>query len=381
MSTDYYELLDVPRNASADDIKRAYRRLARQLHPDTNPDPTASDRFKQVAQAYEVLSDPQKRERYDRFGVDGVSAGAGAGFGGGGINDIFEAFFGGGSFGGGGFGSGFSGFGGGQRGPAGPPRGPDLEVIADISFADAVFGTKHSVDVRTAVACEACEATGAKPGTQPVTCLECAGSGQVQRVRQSFLGQMVTNSVCPRCGGQGQVISDPCEECRGDGRKVEERTYTVDIPAGVDTGSTLRLTGRGAVGQRGGGNGDLYVHVRVAPHDRFTRDDADLHCDLPISFTQATLGAHLKFDTLDGTEDLVIPRATPAGREFRLRGRGVPHLDRRSRGDLIVHVRVEVPTDLTSEQEELLRQFALQRGDEVAPADEGFLARIRSAFR
>jgi molecular chaperone DnaJ len=370
---DYYELLEVSRGASAEEIKRAYRRLARQLHPDTNPDPVASDRFKEIAQAYEVLSDPEKRQRYDRFGPDGINAGAGAGaggFGGGGINDIFEAFFGGGSP-----------FGGAPRGPSGPPRGPDLEVVADLRFEEAVFGAQHPVNVRTAVACETCEATGAKPGTRPITCLECAGSGQVQRVRQSFLGQMVTNSVCPRCAGRGQIVSEPCEECEGEGRRVEERTYTVDIPAGVDTGSTLRLTGRGAAGPRGGAHGDLYVHVRVQPHDSFTRSGTDLHCDLPISFAQATLGTYLEFATLDGTEDLVIPRGTPSGREFRLRGRGVPHLERRSRGDLIVRVEVQVPTDLSPEQEELLRQYAELRGDEVAPADAGFLSRIRSAFR
>ncbi len=366
---DYYALLEVSRDASADEIKRAYRRLALQLHPDTNPDPAAAERFKEIAQAYEVLSDPEKRQRYDRFGPDGVGAGAG-GFAGGGINDIFEAFFGGGSP-----------FGGGMRGPAGPPRGSDLEVVADLRFEEAVFGVRHPVTVRTAVACPTCEATGAKPGTHPITCLECAGSGQVQRVRQSFLGQMVTNSVCPRCGGQGQVISDPCEDCRGDGRRVEERTYTVDIPAGVDTGSTLRLTGRGAAGPRGGGHGDLYVHVRVQPHERFTRHGADLHCDVPVSFTQAALGAHLEFATLDGTEDLVIPRGTSSGREFRLKGRGVPHLERRTRGDLIVRVRVQTPDDLTPEQEELLRQFAELRGEEVAPLDASFLSRIRSAFR
>ena len=200
-------------------------------------------------------------------------------------------------------------------------------------------------------------------------------------MRQSFLGQMVSNSICPRCGGQGQVISDPCTVCRGEGRTVEERSYTVDIPAGVDTGSTLRLTGRGAVGPRGGAHGDLYVHVRAQGHERFTRDGFDVHCVLPISYAQATLGAHLEFDTLDGVEDLVIPRGTPSGKEFRLRGRGVPHLERRSRGDLIVRVVVDVPTELSSEEEELLRQLAEHRGESVAPADAGFLSRIRSAFR
>lgn len=370
MAADYYDLLELRRDASAEDIKRAYRRLARQLHPDTNDDPAAEARFKEVAVAYEVLSDPEKRQRYDRYGAEGAAGGFGGGAGG--VNDIFDAFFGGNSpFGGGG----------GRRGPSGPPRGVDLEVVADLAFEEAVFGARHPVEVRTAVACETCEATGAKPGTAAITCLECAGVGQVQRVRQSFLGQMVTNSICPRCSGQGQVISEPCPTCAGEGRNVEERTYTVDIPAGVDTGSTLRLTGRGAVGPRGGGTGDLYVHVRVQPHERFTRDGVDLHCELPVSFAQAALGAHIEFPTLDGTEDLVIPGGTPSGKEFRLRGRGVPHLERRHRGDLIVRALVDVPTDLTPDQEDLLRQFAGQRGDSVAPADAGFLSRVRSAFR
>jgi molecular chaperone DnaJ len=371
LAADFYDLLEVSRDASADDIKRAYRRLARELHPDTNPDPAAEERFKEITVAYEVLSDPEKRARYDRYGTEGLSGDPFGFGGGGGINDIFDAFFGSGSP-----------FGGGSpRGRAGPPRGQDIEVVADLGFEDAVFGTRHSVDVRTAVACATCEATGAKPGTEPITCLECAGAGQVQRVRQSFLGQMVTSSVCPRCGGQGQVISDPCPTCRGEGRTVEERSYTVDIPAGVDTGSTLRLTGRGAVGPRGGAHGDLYVHVRVQRHERFVRDGFDLRCDLPISFTQAALGAHLEFETLDGTEDLVIPRGTPTGTEFRLRGRGVPHLERRGRGDLIVRATVDVPTELNEEEEGLLRQLAELRGDEVAPAEAGFLSRIRSAFR
>jgi molecular chaperone DnaJ len=369
LAADFYDLLEVSRDASAEDIKRAYRRLARELHPDTNPDPAAEERFKEITVAYEVLSDPEKRARYDRYGAEGL-AGDAFGFGGG-INDIFDAFFGSGSpFGGGA-----------RRGPSGPPRGQDIEVVADLTFEEAVFGTRHAVAVRTAVACTTCEATGAKPGTEPITCLECAGAGQVQRVRQSFLGQMVTSSICPRCGGQGQVISDPCPTCRGEGRTIEERSYTVDVPAGVDTGSTLRLSGRGAVGPRGGAHGDLYVHVRVQAHDRFVRDGFDLRCDVPISFTQAVLGAHLEFDTLDGTEDLVIPRGTPTGTEFHLRGRGVPHLERRGRGDLIVRVHVDVPTDVGEEEEELLRQIAELRGDQVAPTDAGFFSRIRSAFR
>jgi molecular chaperone DnaJ len=371
MADDYYQLLEVSRDASADDIKKAFRRLARQLHPDTNPDPDAEARFKLVAQAYEVLSDPEKRARYDRFGADGVASGGDPfGFGGGGINDIFDAFFGG-----------QSPFGGGQRGRGGPPRGSDLEVVVDLAFEAAVFGVRQPVDVRSHVVCETCTGSGAKAGTQPISCLECAGAGQVQRVRQSFLGQMVTTSACPRCAGLGQVVADPCGDCRGEGRRVEERTYTVDIPAGVDTGSTLRLSGRGAAGPRGGPAGDLYVHVRVQPHERFTRDGTDLRCDLPVSYAQAALGTHIQFDTLDGTEDLVVPRGTPTGREFKLRGRGVPHLDRRARGDLIVRAVVQVPSDLSPEEEDLLRQLAAHRGDDVAPADSGFFSKIRSAFR
>jgi molecular chaperone DnaJ len=364
---DYYELLGVPRDATADDIKRAFRRLARELHPDTNADPTAEAQFKAVAEAYEVLSDPEKRQHYDRFGAEGI--GAGSPFGGGGINDIFEAFFGGGSpFGGG-------------RGPAGPPRGNDLELVVELTLEEAVFGVRHPVDLRAPVACESCAGSGAAPGSQPIACVECAGLGQVQRTRQSFLGQMVTTSVCPRCGGAGQVIPQPCPDCRGDGRTLEERTYTIDIPAGVDTGSTLRLGGRGAAGRRGGPSGDLYVHIRVRAHDRFTRQGDDLWCDLRVSFAQAALGAQLELVTLDGTEAVELPRGTQAGREVRLRGQGVPHLERRHRGDLIARVVVEVPTDLTPEQEDLLRQYAEQRGDEVAAADAGFLSRIRSAFR
>jgi molecular chaperone DnaJ len=370
MPTDYYELLGVARDAPPEEIKRAYRRLARTLHPDANPDdPGAEARFKEVARAYEVLSDPEKRRRYDRFGPDGVGGPAGDPFGGG-LGDIFDAFFGGGSP-----------FGAGSQGPAGPPRGADLEVIADLDFADAVFGTRAPVTVRTAVRCETCEATGAAPGSGASRCGECGGAGQVRRVRQSFLGQMVSTSVCPACGGAGEVVADPCGDCGGEGRRLEERTYTVDIPGGVDTGSTLRLSGRGAVGPRGGPPGDLYVHVRVLAHDRFERDGADLRCDLPISVAQAALGVHLRFETLDGTEDLVIPRGTQPGREFRLRGRGVPHLERRARGDLVVRVVVEVPTDLSEEEEGALRRLAELRGDEVAPAEEGLLSKIRSAFR
>jgi molecular chaperone DnaJ len=373
MATDYYELLGVGRDASTDEIKRAYRRLARQLHPDANPgDTEAEARFKEVALAYEVLSDPEKRRRYDLFGPEGAAAGAGGGdpFGfGGGLGDIFDAFFGGGG----------GGFGGSGRGPS--LRGSDLEVVVELDFEQAAFGTQAPVTVRAPVACEACEATGAAPGSQPSTCGDCGGSGQVRRVRQSFLGQMVTTSPCPRCSGLGRVVENPCPECRGEGRTTAERTYTVDIPPGVDTGSTLRLSGRGGAGPRGGANGDLYVGLRVRPHPRFVRDGVDLVHRLHLSMAQAALGTTIDLETLDGVEPLAVPRGTQPGHVFRLRGRGVPHLQRRGRGDLLVEVVVDIPDELSPEEEELVRRLAELRGEHVDPADEGLLSKIRSAFK
>ncbi len=375
MPADYYELLGVDRSASQDEIKRAYRRLARELHPDTgHGSPDSEARFKEVTRAYEVLRDPEKRRRYDMFGVEGVGAngsGAAAGdpFGFGNIGDVFEAFFGG------------SPFGGRPRGPSGPPRGSDLEEVAELTFEEAVFGCQKSVTVRTAVPCTTCQASGTASGSPPATCPECRGSGQVQRVRQSLIGQMVTASPCPRCSGAGQVIADPCRDCRGEGRRIEDRTYTVDIPAGVDSGATLRLSGRGAVGPRGGAAGDLYVHLRVAPHERFERDGSDLLTELRVPYTQAVLGAVVPFDTLDGTDDLELPPGTASGTVFRLRGKGVPHLERRSRGDLLVNVVVEVPTELSEQEEALLRQLAELRGEAVAEPTSGLFTKIRSAFK
>ena len=374
---DFYALLGVARDASPDDLKRAYRKRARELHPDANPDdPAAEERFKEVAHAYEVLSDPQTRARYDRFGEAGVAGAASAPaggdmFSGGGLGDIFEAFFGGGG----------SPFGGRSGAPAGPPRGQDLEVVAELDFEAAVFGSVLPVKVRTWVACGDCGSTGAGLGTKAVTCVECSGTGQVRRVRQSLLGQMVTAGACPRCGGAGEIIVTPCPACSGEGRRIEEPTFSIDVPAGVDNGSTLRLSGKGAVGPRGGGAGDLYVHLKVRPHERFQRENDDLVARLPVSMTQAALGTHVRFETLDGTEDLLVPAGTQHGREFRLRGRGVPHVQGRGRGDLRVLVEVEVPTKLSRTEEELLRRIAEERGESVMPPDQSLLGRIKSAFR
>ena len=378
-NTDFYELLGVGRNATDEELKKAYRKKARELHPDANPnDAEAEDRFKGVTLAYEVLKDPEKRARYDQFGVDGLrGAGGGGGAGdpfgftGGGLGDLFDAFFGGNSpFGGGG-----------RRGPSGPPRGADMETMLDLSFEGAVFGEKAEVELRQPVRCDPCTGTGAAPGSSPITCPQCQGAGEVRRVRQSLLGQMVTASPCGRCSGSGQVVDNPCTTCRGEGRRTESRTYTVDVPAGVDDGSTLRLTGKGAAGPRGGGNGDLYVHLRVKPHDRFSRTGYDLIEDLELPVTQASLGAHRSYETLDGAEDLIIPAGTQTGRTFRLRGRGVPHVNSRERGDLLVRVVVTTPTHLAKEQEDLLRRLAELRGEEVAPPDRSILGRIKSAFR
>jgi molecular chaperone DnaJ len=373
VADDYYALLGVSRDASPEEIKRAYRRMARELHPDANPgDATTEARFKEVALAYETLSDPQRRQQYDMFGAAGPGAAAGAGpFGAGGLGDIFDMFFNGGG----------GGFPGQPSRPSGPPRGSDLEVAVDLELRDVVFGVEAPVTVRTAVACEDCEATGAAPGTLIEACGECGGSGQVRRVRQSILGQMVTAGPCPRCRGEGSLIPSPCPRCRGEGRRVESRTYTVDIPAGIDEGATLRLSGRGAVGVRGGPAGDLYVHVRVEPDDLFVRQGHDLLLDLSVPVTQAALGAHLVIETFDGDEELGIEPGTQTGRVLRLRGKGVPHLQGRGRGDLLVQVVVETPTDLDEEEAELLRRLAELRGDEVAPPDSGFFSKLKSAFK
>ena len=380
MASDFYDILEVGRGASAEELKKAYRKRARELHPDANPDdPTAENKFKELSRAYEVLSDPQQRAQYDRFGEAGVGGGGGGGdpFSGGGLGDIFEAFFGGNSpFGGGG-----NGFGGrGQN--AGPPRGQDLEVIADLTFEQAVFGGTVPVTLRTALRCDDCSGSGAGSGTKPVTCSDCDGAGQVRRVRQSLLGQMVSASPCQRCSGIGQVVSTPCTACKGDGRIVENATYQIDVPGGVDTGATLRLNGRGAVGPRGGAAGDLYVHIRVAAHATLQRDEYDLIAVQNLGIATATLGTTVNIETLDGTEEVTIPHGTQHGQEFVLRGRGVTHLNSggKRRGDLRIIVQIEIPTKLTDEEDALLRKFAALRGETLKDQEKGLKSKLKSAF-
>lgn len=373
---DFYALLGVSRTATADEIKKAYLRLARELHPDTNDDPAAHEQFKLVNLAYETLRDPERRRQYDMFGPEALRGsggggdpfGAGGPFGAAGFGDLFDAFFGGSG-------------GGGARTRTGPRKGEDAEATVVLDFSDAVFGTHHEISVRLPQTCETCLGTGARPGTTPISCGQCGGSGEMRRVRQSFLGQMVTSSPCTRCGGTGEEVTSPCVDCKGEGRKREERSFAVDVPAGVDDGSTLRLPGRGAGGMRGGPPGDLYVHLRIRPHPVLARRGVDLLAVVHVAMTQAALGVTVPFETLDGEEELVIPPGTQSGREIRIRGRGVPVLQGRGRGDVIVTIVVDTPTDLSRDQDELLRRLAEMRGEPVAAPDAGLMSKLRGAFK
>jgi molecular chaperone DnaJ len=376
----YYEILGVSSDATDDEIKKAFRGLARKYHPDVNPDdPTAIERFKEINEAYETLCDPERRRRYDMFGPEGAAAGAGAGgpFGPGGfdagqfgLNDLFDAFFGGNDS----FGRG--------RGAAGAAPGPDVEATMQLTLEEVVFGVKKSVDLRMPVSCETCDGSGCAPGTHSSTCPTCQGSGEVRQVRRSILGQVVTAGPCAECQGTGSIIPSPCTTCHGAGRVNGNRTVELDVPAGIDAGQRLRLSGRGAAAPRGGPPGDLYVSVRVAPHPDFERRGDDLHRELRIAMSQAALGTRFTLETLDGPQELAVPPGTQHGRVFRLRGHGVPSLRSGRRGDLLVEIAVDIPPKLSGEEAELLAQFAALRGEEVAPAkDHGFFSRIRSAFQ
>ena len=357
MANDYYGVLGVPRDATDDQIKKAYRRLARELHPDVNPDDGAQERFKTVTAAYEVLSDPEKRQIVD-LGGDPLSTGPGSagspfaqGFGG--LGDIMDAFFGGGGAGGQG------------RGPRSRVRqGADALLRIECELGETAFGTTRELTLDTAVVCGTCTGEGTAPGTSPVTCETCRGRGEVQQVQRSFLGQVMTARVCPRCGGIGTTIPHPCGECGGDGRVRARRTLQVKVPAGVEDGMRIRLSGEGEVGPGGGPAGDLYVEVVERRHPVFRREGDDLHCTLPLPMTAAALGAALPLDTLDGQETVDVHAGTQPAEVLTLRARGVPHLRGTGRGDLHVHLDVTVPTRLDDRQEELLRDLAKLRGEE-----------------
>ena len=367
---DYYEVLGVQKNASDDDLKKAYRRLAMKFHPDRNPgDSVAEERFKEAKEAYEVLSDTRKRAAYDQFGHAGVDASMQGGArqaGGASFSDIFGDVFG-------------DIFGNARGGPNQAYRGADLRYNLELSLEDAVFGTTAKIRIPTHIDCHHCNGSGAKPGTKPTTCTTCNGIGQV-RMQQGFFSIQQT---CPRCRGQGTIISDPCKHCRGAGVVEEQKTLSVKVPAGVDNGDRIRLSGEGERGENGGPAGDLYVQIQIKDHPIFTRDESNLYCEVPISFTTAALGGELNVPTLDGQVSLKIPPETQTGKLFRLRGKGVKPVRSGTVGDLLCRVKVETPVNLTRQQKELLLQLAEsmhESGNAHTPQHSSWLDGVKKFF-
>ena len=357
---DYYEVLGIQKGASEDEIKKAYKKLARKYHPDMNPgDKEAEEKFKEVNEANEVLSDPEKKARYDQFGFAGVDPNYGAGAGGGAygggfdfgdLGDIFGSFFGGG-------------FGGQRRNPNAPQRGESIRASVSISFTEAAFGCEKSVTIERSEQCSTCKGSGCAPGTTPEVCPDCHGSGTVQTRRQTPMGVFASNGPCRKCGGTGRLIHQPCSDCRGSGAVRKRRTIKVNIPAGIDHGQTISLRGQGGAGKNGGPAGDLLITVMVQPHEIFRRDGVDVFCEAPITFTQAALGAELEIPTIDGKVKYSIPEGTQTGTVFRLKGKGVPVLNGRGRGDQYVTVVIETPRSLNKEQKEALRRFSETLGE------------------
>lgn len=361
MPADHYAVLGVERGASAEEIKRAYRRLAREHHPDANrDDPGAEERFKEVTRAYEVLSDPRKRQNYDTFGDERGGAAGFSDFGG--ISDLFATFFGG--------------AGGATR--RGPARGADLLAEIELTLEEAAVESERELDVTALAECPDCGGSGARSGTFPTSCTECGGTGELRQVRRTMLGNVMTATACPRCRGTGQEIAHPCPRCGGDGRVEVTETLTVRVPAGIEDGAQLRVSGRGEAGARGGRSGDLYVAIRIAPHDVFQRAGADLGCEVTVPMTIAALGGRVDVPTLDGVEPIDVSPGTQSGEVVRLKARGMPRIDGRGHGELVVLLKVETPRNLTAEQDDLLRSFAAARGDEVA--ERRLRDRIREAF-
>jgi len=368
---DYYEVLGVSKTAGDSEIKKAYRTLAKKYHPDMNPgDAEAEQKFKEVNEAYAVLSDAEKKAKYDQYGHAAFEPGAG-GFGGGGFEgfgdfgDIFSSFFGGG------FGSGS-----GHR-RSGPERGDDLGVRVSITFEEAVFGVKREVSYQKIQKCADCDGSGAAEGTHPKTCSKCGGSGQVRTTQRTILGMMQTMSECDACGGRGKIIDTPCKSCRGQGQTKVSKTLTVTIPAGIDDGQRVQLRGQGNDGRNGGPAGDLYIMVNVKPHKVFRREGRNIYCTVPITFTEAALGADIDIPTLEGDEKYHIPEGTQTGTSFTLRGRGVPDINSGRRGDLIITVAVEVPKNLSSDQKDILRKFAESCGEGNHSEKSGFFKTLK----
>jgi molecular chaperone DnaJ len=376
---DYYEVLGVSRSVTKEELKKQYRRLARQYHPDVNGEVDAAERFKEISEAYEILADDDKRAAYDRFGHAGVGNGAGfSGFdqGFGGFADIFEEFFGS-----------FSGAGNTRRRRQGPRRGPDLRYDLTITFEESIFGAEREIEYRRPETCSNCNGSGAQPGTRPITCTTCNGSGEVRRVQQSILGQFVNVATCHTCGGTGELIPHLCEECNG--HKLVEKNVTkkVKIPPGVDSDTQIRLTGEGGAGINGGPPGNLFVVLTVAPHEFFERRGDDIVLDLQINVSQAALGDEVTVPTVDGSETLQIPSGTQSGKVIRMRGLGVPKLDRSGRGvnvgrgDQLVIITVAIPRNLTDEQQQLFQELSRSLGKEVVPQkDKSLLGQLKTAL-
>ncbi len=363
---DYYEVIGVARGASADEIRKAYRLLARKYHPDVSPEPDAEARFKEINEAYEVLSDQEKRTAYDRFGHAGVEGNLGGFSGFPGFDDIFESFFGG-----------FAG----AHARSGPRSGEDLRASLTLSFEEAVFGVEKDLDIEQLVSCPTCDGSGAEPGSRPVKCPECGGSGQVRRVQSSLFGSFVNVSTCPRCYGAGQVISNPCRECRGEQRVRAKKHISVTVPPGVDDGTRIRLANEGNAGKDGGPPGHLYVFLSVQPHRYFKRRGNDIYVTLNINMAQAALGDEISVPTLNGDAQLTIPASTQTGQTFRLKGQGVPYLRRDGRGDQLVTVFVATPSKLTAEQKQLFRELGKTLGREPVPQEErGLIDKLKDAL-
>ena len=358
---DYYEVLGVSKNASEDEIKRAYKKLARKYHPDMNPgDKEAEEKFKEVNEANEVLSNPEKKAKYDQFGFAGVDPNYGAGQGGyggaggfdfGDLGDIFGSFFGGG-FGGGG-----------RRNPNAPQRGESIRASLSVDFTEAAFGCEKSITIDRSEQCPTCKGKGCAPGTTPEVCTECHGTGTVTQAQRTPFGMMQSQTVCPKCRGKGQIIHQPCPDCRGAGVVRKRRTIQVNIPAGIDNSQTISLRGQGHSGKNGGPAGDLLITVMVRPHEIFRRDGTAVFCEAPITFTQAVLGGTLEIPTIDGKVKYDIPEGTQTGTVFRLRGKGIPVLNGRGRGDQYVTVNIETPRNLNREQKEALKKFSESLGE------------------
>ena len=375
---DYYEVLGVSRSASEDEIKKAYRKLAKKYHPDLNPgNAEAEQKFKEVNEAYEVLSDSNKKARYDQFGFAGVDPNYGAGAGGGGgfggftdfdfgdLGDIFGSFFGGG-------------FGGGTRASRnGPQRGESIRVGVTVSFEEAAFGCEKEVTVDRVDQCPTCKGSGCEPGTTPEVCTQCGGSGQVQQRRQTPMGVFATTTTCPKCGGRGKIIHSPCKDCNGTGQQRKRKTIQVNIPAGIDNGQTISLRGQGNAGRNGGPAGDLLITVTVRPHQLFRREGNDVLCEAPITFTQAVLGGEMEIPTIDGKVKYDIPEGTQTGTTFRLRGKGIPNLNGRGRGDQYVTVYIETPRNLNREQKEALKKFSQSLGEHNYEARKNFFSKFK----